>query len=515
MTSFSTSAQCSTSDSACRISPGQINQVMHYLGQYIMVKQLYDQQEQHMVYCGGDLLGELLGRQSFSVKDPSPLYDMLRKNLVTLATATTDAAQTLALAQDHSMDIPSQDQLKQSTEESSTSRKRTTEDDIPTLPTSEHKCRNSREGLIYWEDVEENEKVRKEQQSTTKDWSLGKKRISCDNNRLTSSPQCHSDVQHGDLIENLTQDETSRLDLGFEEWDVAGLPWWFLGNLRSNYTPRSNGSTDLQTNQDVGTAIVSDTTDDLWFLNESVSEQLGVGIKVEAADTEQTSEEVGKVSDKKVIEMGKNDDLEDSKSLSDDTDVEVTSEDEWQCTECKKFNSPSKRYCFRCWALRKDWYSDCSKLTHSLSTSDITAIPEKENEGNDVPDCRRTISAPVVRPKDVCIKKENSKLFDPCNSVEFLDLAHSSESQETISSTGEQLDNLSEQRTDTENMEDCQNLLKPCSLCEKRPRDGNIIHGRTGHLVTCFHCARRLKKAGASCPICKKEIQLVIKVFIA
>lgn len=319
-----------------------------------------------------------------------------------------------------------------------------------------------------------------------------------------------------DLVANLTQDETSRLDLGFEEWDVAGLPWWFLGNLRNNYTPRSNGSTDLQTNQDIGTAIVSDTTDDLWFLNESVSEQFGVGIKVEATDPEQTSEEVGKVRDKKVIEVGKNDDLEDSKSISDDTDIEVTSEDEWQCTECKKFNSPSKRYCFRCWALRKDWYSDCSKLTHSLSTSDITAIPEKqESEGIDVPDCRRTISAPVVRPKDIYVKEENSKLFGPCNSVEFLDLAHSSESQETISSMGEKSDNLYEQRTGTENMEDCQNLLKPCSLCEKRPRDGNIIHGRTGHLVTCFHCARRLKKAGASCPICKKEIQLVIKVFIA
>uniref|UniRef100_A0AAA9SN58 MDM4 regulator of p53 n=1 Tax=Bos taurus TaxID=9913 RepID=A0AAA9SN58_BOVIN len=114
MTSFSTSAPCSAPDSARRISPEQTNQVrpklpllkilqaagaqgemftvkevMHYLGQYIMVKQLYDQQEQHMVYCGGDLLGELLGRQSFSVKDPSPLYDMLRKNLVALATAAT------------------------------------------------------------------------------------------------------------------------------------------------------------------------------------------------------------------------------------------------------------------------------------------------------------------------------------------------------------------------------------------------------------------------------------------
>uniref|UniRef100_A0A452T928 MDM4 regulator of p53 n=1 Tax=Ursus maritimus TaxID=29073 RepID=A0A452T928_URSMA len=385
MTSFSTSAQCSTSDSACRISPEQTNQ--------------------------------------------------------------------------------------QSAEESSSSRKRTEEGNIPTLPTSQHKCRNSREDE--------------------------------------------------DFIKNLTQDETSKLDLGFEEWDVAGLPWWFLGNLRNNYTPRSNGSTDLQTNQDIGTAIVSDTTDDLWFLNESVSEQFGVGIKVEAADTERTKKKEKKRYDWKnftlVTEVGKNDDLEDSKSLSDDTDVEVTSEDEWQCTECKKFNSPSKRYCFRCWALRKDWYSDCSKLTHSLSTSDITAIPEKkENEGIDVPDCRRTISAPVVRPKGEYTKEEKTpKLFDPCNSVEFLDLAHSSESQETISSMGEQSDNLFEQRTDTENMEDCQNLLKPCSLCEKRPRDGNIIHGRTGHLVTCFHCARRLKKAGASCPICKKEIQLVIKVFIA
>ncbi|XP_069897824.1 protein Mdm4 isoform X2 [Dipodomys merriami] len=441
MTSHSTSAQCSTSNSACRISPEQINQVrpkppllkilqaagaqgemftvkevMHYLGQYIMVKQLYDQQEQHMVYCGGDLLGELLGRESFSVKDPSPLYDMLRKNLVMLPTATTDAAQTLALAQDHSMDIPSQDQLKQSVEVKPSSRKRTEEGDISTLPISQHKRRNSR--------------------------------------------------GDEDLIGNLTQDETSRLELDFEEWDVAGLPWWFLGNLRNNYTPRSNGSTDLQTNQ--------------------------------------------------VIEVVKNDDFEDSKSLNSDTDVEVTSEDEWQCTECKKFNSPSKRYCFRCWALRKDWYSDCSKLTHSFSTSDITAIPEKkENEGIDVPDCRRTISAPVVRPKEGYVKEENSKLFNPCNSVEFLDLAHSSESQETISSLGKLSDNLSEHRTDMESMEDCQNILKPCSLCEKRPRDGNIIHGKTSHLTTCFPCARRLKKTGASCPICNKEIQLVIKVFIA
>ncbi|XP_040841440.1 protein Mdm4 isoform X8 [Ochotona curzoniae] len=161
-------------------------------------------------------------------------------------------------------------------------------------------------------------------------------------------------------------------------------------------------------------------------------------------------------------------------------------------------------------------YSTSAQCSTSDSACRIAAERiKKENEGIDVPDCRRTISAPVVRPKDVYKKEEKSKLFGPCNSVEFLDLAHSSESQETVSSTGEQADNLFEQRTDTENMEDCQSILKPCSLCEKRPRDGNIIHGRTSHLTTCFHCARKLKKAGALCPTCKKEIQLVIKVFIA
>ncbi|XP_036198941.1 protein Mdm4 isoform X5 [Myotis myotis] len=175
MASLSTSAQCSTSGSACRSSPRQIKQVrpklpllkilqaagaqgeiftvtqvMHFLGQYITMKQLYDPREQHMVYCSGDLLGELLGCQSFSVKDPSPLYAMLRKNLVALTTATADAAQTLAIAQDQNLDIPSQDHLKQNAEASPSSRKSAEEGNIPTLPTSQNKCTHSREGVCLF-----------------------------------------------------------------------------------------------------------------------------------------------------------------------------------------------------------------------------------------------------------------------------------------------------------------------------------------------------------------------------
>lgn len=83
---------------------------MHYLGQYILGKQLYDKQRQHIVHCQDDPLGELLEVESFSVKNPrysaaeclvssvleefggplsltcvslfrSPVYEMLRKYL--------------------------------------------------------------------------------------------------------------------------------------------------------------------------------------------------------------------------------------------------------------------------------------------------------------------------------------------------------------------------------------------------------------------------------------------------
>lgn len=45
-------------------------QVMFYLGKYIMSKELYDKQQQHIVHCGNDALGAVLGVASFSVKEP-------------------------------------------------------------------------------------------------------------------------------------------------------------------------------------------------------------------------------------------------------------------------------------------------------------------------------------------------------------------------------------------------------------------------------------------------------------
>ncbi|XP_039196907.1 protein Mdm4 isoform X2 [Crotalus tigris] len=474
----STSAQFQPTENACRSSFEPVKQVrpklpllkvlhaagakgetftlkecMIYLGEYIAQKQLYDKEQQHMIHCGKDQLGELLGCQSFSIKEPSLVYDMLRRN-VTLTT-TTDAAQTLAFTKDQNEDNPSQDQLKNNTESSYSTEQEDHEGDVSSLTALKRTCKEKEDGVV---------------------------------------------------IDNISKEQTA-LDLLVEEWDVAGLPWWFLGNLRNNYKSRSNDSTDIYTNKDVDTAVVSDTTDDLWFLNEATSDNFSVTVSSKIVDCVQVNEE-RKEDNTVMSETVFSDDLEDSQFLSDDTDTDVPSEqDSWQCIKCKKFNSPIKRYCFRCWALRKDWFSDCPKLVQSLSTSNIATMHSKEDlKGIDVPDCRRTISAPIVRPKDPCSSIIKPNLSSK-SSIDSMDLAlgyEDKEPQQFVKCTEKEVQPL----------ENSKELLKPCLVCLKRPRNGNIVHGRTAHLVSCFTCAKRLKKGRSVCPVCKKQIQMVIKTFI-
>uniref|UniRef100_A0A7M4EX23 MDM2 proto-oncogene n=1 Tax=Crocodylus porosus TaxID=8502 RepID=A0A7M4EX23_CROPO len=66
-----------------------------------------------------------------------------------------------------------------------------------------------------------------------------------------------------------------------------------------------------------------------------------------------------------------------------------------------------------------------------------------------------------------------------------------------------------------ESFDNIKQLLDPCLVCQKRPRNGNIVHGKSAHLVACFRCAKMLRKGRSPCPVCKKEIHGVIKVFMA
>uniref|UniRef100_A0A8C0HHS9 DM2 domain-containing protein n=1 Tax=Chelonoidis abingdonii TaxID=106734 RepID=A0A8C0HHS9_CHEAB len=62
-----------------------MKEVIFYLGQYIMSKQLYDEKQQYIVHCADDLLGDLFGEPSFSVKEPRKIYSMIFRNLIAVS----------------------------------------------------------------------------------------------------------------------------------------------------------------------------------------------------------------------------------------------------------------------------------------------------------------------------------------------------------------------------------------------------------------------------------------------
>ena len=53
-----------------------------------------------------------------------------------------------------------------------------------------------------------------------------------------------------------------------------------------------------------------------------------------------------------------------------------------------------------------------------------------------------------------------------------------------------------------------------CTVCMVKPKEASIIHGKTGHQVCCYVCAKRLKRKGKPCPVCRRPIQRVIKNYL-
>ena len=53
-----------------------------------------------------------------------------------------------------------------------------------------------------------------------------------------------------------------------------------------------------------------------------------------------------------------------------------------------------------------------------------------------------------------------------------------------------------------------------CQICFSKPKEASLIHGKTGHQVCCYTCAKKLRRHGKPCPVCRRPIQRVIKNFL-
>uniref|UniRef100_A0A2K6S7H7 E3 ubiquitin-protein ligase Mdm2 n=1 Tax=Saimiri boliviensis boliviensis TaxID=39432 RepID=A0A2K6S7H7_SAIBB len=362
-----------------------MKEVLFYLGQYIMNKRLYDEKQQHIVYCSNDLLGDLFGVPSFSVKEHRKIYTMIYRNLVVVN--------------------------QQESSDSGTS-------------VSESRCQ-------FEGGSDQKDPVQELQEERPSSSHLVSRPSTSSRRRAVSETEENSDELSGERQRK--RHKSDSISLSFDE-SLA------LCVIREICCERSSSS------ESTGTP---------------------------------------------------------------------SNPDYWKCTSCNEMNPPLPSHCNRCWALRENWLpEDKGKDKGEISEKAKLENSTQAEEGFDVPDCKKIT---VNDSKESCVEENEDKITQASQSQESEDYSQPSTSSSIIYSSQE--DAKESEREETQDKEESMesslplNAIEPCVICQGRPKNGCIVHGKTGHLMACFTCAKKLKKRNKPCPVCRQPIQMIVLTY--
>uniref|UniRef100_A0A8C5Y7K9 RanBP2-type domain-containing protein n=1 Tax=Microcebus murinus TaxID=30608 RepID=A0A8C5Y7K9_MICMU len=146
--------------------------------------------------------------------------------------------------------------------------------------------------------------------------------------------------------------------------------------------------------------------------------------------------------------------------------------DYWKCTSCNEMNPPLPPHCNRCWALRENW------------------LPEDKGKNRGVISEKAKLET-QHKQKRSCLEENDDKITQTSQSQESEDYSQPSTSNKDVKEFERE-----ETQDKEENMESSfpLNAIEPCVICQGRPKNGCIVHGKTGHLMACFTCAKKLRK---------------------
>ncbi|KAM4712123.1 E3 ubiquitin-protein ligase Mdm2 [Anableps anableps] len=439
-----------------------MKEVMFYLGQYIMQRQLYDQNQQHIVHCAQDALGRVLGVDSFSVKEPRVLFAMITKNLEA---------------------VRNQDSTTDSTEAHSSQTDRRTEE------------------------------------VASSSSSTGQRRRRRRSHRSSDSGPSHStegeDEESSSAEQEESDDRKRRRSDSYSLTFDDSLSWCVIGGLGSGRDRHSSQSSDSHSTSGRSEVTIA--------ASDSDSDNFSVEFEVESVDSDDYNEDDASLSaDDQVYEVTIFE-AEDDDSFDEDT--EITEADYWRCSKCDELNPPLPRNCLRCWTLRRDWLPEASVDPAALPTkpADQSAAKEApgsdaEDNGVDVPDGKRAKTPPNPPGLSDCSAPNSQALFcSPQPSSSSQEKLWTPESQPSSSGDSQELpQSLPElERSVSAESRLPDSCLDPCLICQSRPKNGCIVHGRTGHLMSCYVCARKLKKRNKLCPVCRMPIQSVVLTYLS
>ncbi|KAM9467737.1 E3 ubiquitin-protein ligase Mdm2 isoform 1-T2 [Clarias gariepinus] len=423
-----------------------MKEVMFYLGKYIMSKELYDKQQQHIVHCGNDALGAVLGVSSFSVKEPRALFAMISKNLI--AVKIPESQLTIR-------ESSTESEADQSAEEKN-------------LPSST---------------------------STQEEQQQQRRR------RRSSDPVSLSSEE--DSGEPRKRHKSDSISLTFDD----SLSWCVIGGLR-----RERGSSESsvsRSNSDVGISH-SDESD---VSEDSESDNFSVEFEVESIDSETYSEndEESIPGEDEVYEVTIFAEDEDSF----DEDTEITEEDYWKCAVCDELNPPLPRHCKSCWKVRPGWLPEICPASENPGNDTQTDITSSNTDLEAKAPCAKSPTPTIDLDEgiDVPDGKLTRSQSTSCSDSQGSSLCYS---QPSTSASQEETPEL-ERTTSSNSTDSClpASCLEPCVICQTRPKNGCIVHGRTGHLMACYTCAKKLKKRNKLCPVCREPIQSVVLTYVS
>ncbi|XP_060085101.1 protein Mdm4-like isoform X2 [Ylistrum balloti] len=563
-------------------------EICQFLKQYIGSHSLYDPCDPRLVYCQGTSLGQVFGVDKFTISD---VLDLIGKNCY-------QVPDTCIKRKCHYVTRPLQGNHGNPTGPAQSAVPH------PIFP-SHQGVASSGSGSLTIEVCRASPIVT----SSTGPHTTSKGRKSPKGagaaEEATSHPQDIAPVGTGKMSSK-TSTKRKRKDTGgssgssdnkrrpasvsitYNEPDTDGsrYPWYFQVKMET-----TDEESEVLSIQGKETTRVEDSTDDMWFVEEDESvtvnslavdvdsDTFSVEYELDSDDTDNSnsSESSSPFSGGDVLVVCNDSDVQfwADHSSGPETDTELSDEDKWSCQECQTKNSPTQRYCSRCWKLRPDWlpdrenekrpsrfskrrvkavpgevsssdgelldsgvYTSCSSVTPTCSQTttekldtleeskshkqETISCPEKEISLKDSPQAkfigmRRTFLN--YRSLSNSSKEKDEILTE--NFVEDKIIQPNTESQasEKLSSGETMVCGPEEKVSQQSNNSRSSMILQPlpsdmCMTCLCRPKTASIIHGSTGHQVCCFKCARRLKRQRKPCPVCRRPIQKVIKNFI-
>uniref|UniRef100_A0A8C8YPL4 E3 ubiquitin-protein ligase Mdm2 n=1 Tax=Prolemur simus TaxID=1328070 RepID=A0A8C8YPL4_PROSS len=156
----------------------------------------------------------------------------------------------------------------------------------------------------------------------------------------------------------------------------------------------------------------------------------------------------------------------------------------------------------------------CCERSSSSESTGTPSNPDLDAGISEHSDCKKTT---VNDSKESCVEENDDKITQVSQSQESEDYSQPSTSNSIIYSSQEDVKEF--EREETQDKEESMessfplNATEPCVICQGRPKNGCIVHGKTGHLMACFTCAKKLKKRNKPCPVCRQPIQMIVLTY--